>query len=161
MGITRAQTQWRATALLWALCPCGGGRPTESGRGRGIVDPVEHRDRPAPGEDEDGGLLHRGRQHTHLLSVGDEKGGGGRAFSYQRERVGGFGYRGSHRLVLLRLDDERCERGEGSRLELAVEVRDTVDHLAVLREGGGVLSVLVEDGDSGDNMTLFVLVHPS
>ena len=55
---------------LWAH-PAGG-RPTESGRAGGIVDPVEHRDRPAPGEDEDGGLPQR---RTALsLSLGDEKG---------------------------------------------------------------------------------------
>ena len=68
--------------------------------------------------------------------------------------------RGSHRRLVLRLDDERSERGECS-LELGVEVSDAVDHLAVLRDGGGAasaLSVLVEDGDSGDNISRVVRV---
>ena len=80
----------------------------------------------------------------------------GAAFSQQRDRWVASG-RASHRRLVLRLDDERSKRWERS-LELAVEVGDAVDHLAVLRDGGGGLSVLVEDGDSGDNLSRVVRV---
>ena len=68
-----------------------------------------------------------------------------------------LGYGGSHRLVVLRLDDEESERGV-RRPELAVEVSEAVmDHLAVLREGGVVIGVVVEDVVSFDDLVLSAL----